>query len=85
MNQEGRSPEPLLERSGPGGLLGWGQAHAVLPPVEDAVVLPEEDVPQDPQRPFGRHHVGSLEAAEAELLLPQHLLRTHASVSGRLG
>lgn len=55
-------------------MLGEGEADAVLPAVKDAVVLSQEDVPQDPKVTCGRDDVGTLEASEAELLIPQHLL-----------
>lgn len=50
------------------------QAHAVVPSVKDAVELREEDVSQDPQGALRRHDVHRLEAAQAQLFIPQHLL-----------
>lgn len=54
-----------------------GEADPVLSPVEDAVVLRQKHISQNPQRPLGGHDVHRHETAETELLVPEHLLRGH--------
>mmetsp|Transcript_4082 Transcript_4082/g.11608 ORF Transcript_4082/g.11608 Transcript_4082/m.11608 type:complete len:256 (-) Transcript_4082:547-1314(-) len=44
------------------------EAHAVVLHVKDSVVLPQEDVTQDPERAAGRGHINANEAEEASLL-----------------
>ena len=44
---------------------GGGEAQPLLAPVELHVVLPHEDVAQDPQGATGRRHVDSREAQDA--------------------
>ena len=44
---------------------GLGQPHAVVGPVKDAVILPDEDIPQDPLLGI----IFTLEATGAEALV----------------
>lgn len=47
-------------------LLGLGEPHPVVVPVEDGVVLSDEDVPQDPQGAGGGGDVQAHEAAQTD-------------------
>lgn len=46
-------------------LFGLGEAHSVVVPIEDGVVLADEHVSQDPQGPGGGGDVQAHEAAQA--------------------
>lgn len=53
-------------RSCRSGSLGLGEAHPVVVPVEDGVVLADEDVPQDPQGSSGGGDVQAHEATQTD-------------------
>lgn len=56
------------------------KANPVLSSVEDAVILCEKYVSQNPQRALWRDNVHGLEPTETQLPVTQHLLKTHTDI-----